>query len=333
MKNARFFYTDGDKARGDSHIPFTLNTTTGQMESIGRVVSKGLRGALPDNYICPECDGRLVSNWCNDRVDYFSHKAKADCTGMTALHLMAQQIIAEEKCCYIPEAIAFCGSEVEVIVPEKRGVRYESSELEYHIYKEGKRRTADVVLKKGSSQLVVEIAVTSACSFRKIQHYKDARIVAIEYDLSKVRRDITEENLRTLLLTSNRSLVTRWLSMPALEDAQKRLNLAESEKNRREVLERRKKEKAEFLKNHVKVELSEREWVAPYYSPTYENDDEFYGGRLIAEGHWRTHKWVHKSLADDFRAKQESKRTQKREEEEWESEFNDMRDDWLQSGH
>ena len=48
---------------------------------------------------CPECGAQLIARKGEKRQNHFAHANGADCAGarMTALHMLAQQIIQEEK--------------------------------------------------------------------------------------------------------------------------------------------------------------------------------------------------------------------------------------------
>ena len=66
----------------------------------GRLVHiEDVPSGLECNCVCPECGAKLIARKGKKNQKHFAHDNGADCIGgrMTALHMLAQQIIQEEK--------------------------------------------------------------------------------------------------------------------------------------------------------------------------------------------------------------------------------------------
>lgn len=244
---------------------------------IDEVKARGLRGLLDDKYTCSGCGGKVVAKLGNKNVNHFAHFKIVSCDGnpMTNLHKVAEQIVYDNKSVFLPYCSAQTGISDEVIIcTEQRGLVADKAFLELTDFITGKR--PDVALWFDDRPIYVEIAVTSFCNEEKIQSYRDAGKECIEFDLSQVRRIITKNDLKKLILGSDckPEALVRWLHHAGYSAAllkaekdnmSKKMALkkkAEAENRAREVSKKKKvlaiaesKQKAKTLKAERRIEL------------------------------------------------------------------------------
>jgi hypothetical protein len=85
------------------HLTYALDKNTNRIIGVDDVVN-----GLACECLCPECKQQLVAKNDGDkREHHFAHYNGLDCEGarMTALHLLAQQIIADKKAVLLPDYI------------------------------------------------------------------------------------------------------------------------------------------------------------------------------------------------------------------------------------
>lgn len=248
-----------DKCKG---IPFAESLVDGSMLDSVEARSLSLRGLLK-NYCCPDCKENVVFRWCKDKVDHFSHQAGSECksSGMTSLHLMAQQILVQAKQCYLPRSAVKRGlSDWIMVCKEVRGYQADNATMEVRCDSEGVNRIADVVFHKGKYQIVIEVAVAHFCEQEKIQNYRDGKIPSLEIDLSKLKRDISKEELSALLTgvggrSSQLSRLFRWIYHPRYDQSE--AIAIEQDTERREE-EEEKQRKLERAKEERELKQAER---------------------------------------------------------------------------
>ena len=156
-----------------------------------RDLPKETRNGAKCECICvePDCKGHLEACQGDVRTTwYFRHQNKTDCKGgpMTALHILAQELLAEDR------TIKITGGEVS----------YSNATREWSI--PASRFRADVAgTKPDGSQFLIEIFVTHKLQDEeeKVNLIRKQEIHSIEIDLSKVDLEISRENLLDLLLT------------------------------------------------------------------------------------------------------------------------------------
>lgn len=236
-----------DKCQG---IPFAVSRLDGSMLDPVEARSLGLRGLLKE-YCCSDCKESVVFKWCKDRVDHFSHKAGSECksSGMTSLHLMAQQILVEEKQCYLPRSAVKRGlSDWIMVCKEVRGFAADKATMEVRCDCEGANRIGDVVFYKGKHNFVIEVAVTHFCDEDKVKNYRDSKIPSLEINLSKLKRDISKKELTAVLTGvgvkySQLSRLFKWIYHPRYEQSEtvareqdiERLKLQEIAEQKRKI--------------------------------------------------------------------------------------------------
>lgn len=194
--------------------------------------------------LCPHCQKVLVAKKGNEREHHFAHYNNADCTGarMTALHLMAQNILQTTKQVMLP------AYNTESIQREARSITFDEVTLEYSITDHGIRRKPDCVgriIKNGQKYtLWIEILVTHKVDEEKEKDIKALRQHCIEIDLSDMlNTDYDEQSVKERLLTKTDN--RHWIAYPELDEKNNRLRLQalEEEKARRlqEAQERQEK--------------------------------------------------------------------------------------------
>ncbi len=123
--------------------------------------------------VCPACEHPLEAHRGTIRKSYFSHYRGSDCGAgyETAVHLMAKEILLQEKKILLPELVATIDVELlkgsdlktEIIVKPWTFVNLDSVYLE----KKHGSIIPDVIVKKESHELLVEIKVTHGISKKK----------------------------------------------------------------------------------------------------------------------------------------------------------------------
>ena len=85
------------------HLRYALQRGT---ESHLRFVDDVPKG-LKCNCVCPYCKADLIARQGEKREHHFAHRGDTDCKGarMTALHMLAQQILARDKKLMLPDYI------------------------------------------------------------------------------------------------------------------------------------------------------------------------------------------------------------------------------------
>lgn len=159
-----------------------------------------VKRGLDCNCFCPKCNERLIARLGKGkRQPHFAHQKESNCQGsyMTALHMLAEQIIRDEKAVMAPayEDIPkhlFSFKHVEV---EQRTDRNDMQPDLVGITEDDKRWH-------------IEIRNTHEVDETKIDKIKESNITCLEIDV----RDRTLENLKSFLLesTDNR----KWINNP-----------------------------------------------------------------------------------------------------------------------
>lgn len=185
-------------------LTYTLNKS-GKMICIDSVE----RG-LACNCFCPKCNERLIARLGKgSRQPHFAHQKESNCHGsyMTALHMLAEQIIRDEKAVMAPvyKAIPkhqFSFKHVEV---EQRADRNDMQPDLVGITDDDKRWH-------------IEIRNTHEVDETKVNKIRESKITCLEIDV----REQTLENLKSFLLesTDNR----KWINNPYYDKQIKEAN-------------------------------------------------------------------------------------------------------------
>ncbi len=222
------------------HLLIAIDKKTKRLVEIGSV-ARGLECGC----ICPLCKQTLVARKGEDRIPHFAHYNGDSCEGarMTALHMLAQQIIEEEQ---------------EIMLPSYNGKYYQEVgkriifdnvvlEKTFEIQEKTFRPDCIGIKYDGNNQehyLWIEIRVTHEVDTTKQAAIKEANISCIEIDLSDMlQTDYTKENVkkRLLELTQNKT----WLNTPIYDKRNEinRIKHEQEQAERKRIQEQKKKEK------------------------------------------------------------------------------------------
>ena len=190
-------------------IPFGLK---GQlMVSIAEVQS-----GLACGCHCPACGEPLIARKGSKNVHHFAHQGDADFPSAleTSVHLMAKQIIAQQKRLTKPQLTLRerdtdsdgFPTWQELTIPEAN-IRFSSVETE----KEVTNLKIDAVGRNHrGTELLIEFFVTHEVPEEKKEKIRGLGKSAIEIDLSDVSYSITEAKLKDLIVESTKN--KRWIS-------------------------------------------------------------------------------------------------------------------------
>lgn len=190
-------------------IPFGLK---GQlMVSIAEVQS-----GLACGCHCPACGEPLIARKGLKNVHHFAHHSESACASAfeTSVHLMAKQIIAEEKKFKTPQTLVSdyhfnpMGTRVArgAVIP-KTSLSFTSVATEETI---SSMRIDSVGRQKQGQVLLIEVYVTHKVSEEKKEKIRSLGLSAIEVDLSGVDYNITRDELKELVVDSTNNKI--WLS-------------------------------------------------------------------------------------------------------------------------
>ena len=250
---------------------------------------------LKCNCVCPGCGRRLQAKLGNGkRQPHFAHDGEPcniAVAQQSALHILAKEIIKEEKrICLpalkvkiddisgkisqpyyyeLPQEMVYIASQVFVC---------ESVELEKRV----SDIVPDIVVSIGGKECLIEIAVTHFIDETKSEKIKRIGLPVVEIDLSDLERDdLNKEKIKELLLNDNE--LKRWIYNPKQKEADKwalnqyinqidQIVKAEGAKKEKEREEKEKKEQ----KRRVAQELINNLQIAENYEKEIKelrNDD------------------------------------------------------------
>lgn len=188
--------------------------------------------------VCPACGHRLQAHQGQQRTPYFSHYRGSDCGAgyETALHLLAKNILLEEKKILLPElevtsdisiaiAIANTRLEREVLVKPWKRITIDSVDLEKRIGE----IIPDVIIKKNNRVLFVEIKVTHGIDDEKLAYIKKENLNVVEYDFSKARGIVGETHVRKVLTNTYKGAKKglgrgQWINHYLMQETIQKLN-------------------------------------------------------------------------------------------------------------
>lgn len=161
---------------------------------------------LACNCFCPKCKEKLIARNGKDNVrqKHFAHRGDINCHGavMTALHLLSEQILAEEKCVMAPaykkiSARKLVFNDVEI---EQRNDR--------------KDIQPDIVgVMEDGSRWLIEIRNTHEIDSDKRKKIEELNCVCLEIDVSE--QELNIDSLRAFLVDSFEK--REWINNPIYE--------------------------------------------------------------------------------------------------------------------
>lgn len=149
---------------------------------------------------CPACKGRLIAKKGNKVIHHFAHYNADECEYgyQTSLHLAAKEILLNAKEIFIPALflkIPF-SNRYPIKIVDTQMVKIDNVEVE----KTQDNIIPDVIVYSLGRKFYVEIFVTHAIDEDKLKKIKKSKISTIEIDLSKIDREITDEELKHFIL-------------------------------------------------------------------------------------------------------------------------------------
>ncbi len=158
-----------------------------------------VKNGLNCNCFCPACGEKLVArNKGKVKSHHFAHYFGTDCSGavQTALHLLAKEIILEEKNILLPKY-----DTLEYRIVDQKIYQCETVYLEKKI----ESFVPDVIVNSiDGEKILIEIKVTHGIDEFKLNKIRAANISTVEIDLSNTHQDITKENLRKIILEESK---------------------------------------------------------------------------------------------------------------------------------
>lgn len=193
-----------------------LKLTYGK-DSNGRLVHvDDVPSGLACDCTCPECGAQLIARKGEKRQNHFAHANGADCAGarMTALHMLAQQIIQEEKRIRKPWFKDYYEEASKLI-------SFESVLLEQQFKTAEINRRPDCVgiIKEGDKQYEVwiEIKVKHAIDEEKKKDIIKLGAICMEIDISALLNNkYTEDSVRKALFDVYDN--KEWINNPELDE-------------------------------------------------------------------------------------------------------------------
>ena len=209
------------------------------------------------NCTCPECGAKLESRQGKKNQHHFAHDNGADCgkARMTALHMLAQQIIQEEKKIRTPWFKGYCDE-----INKSKEIYFESVSLEQRFKTTEINRRPDCVgiIKKGDNQyeLWIEIKVKHAIDEEKKKDIERLGAICMEIDLSRLLTErYTEESVRKALF--NVSDNKEWINYPQLF----RKNEIAKQKQEQQEKEEEQRKLNELARERAKLEEIIHPWL------------------------------------------------------------------------
>ncbi len=167
------------------------------------------------NCTCIGCGGGLIARK-GERAAHFSHdpnsKVKTDCSWFpeTDIHIIAKEIILEDKCLMVP---------IGTIKPRTELIIFDRVTLEAR----QDSRIPDIVAELNGEVYYIEIAVTHPCDRAKVQDYKRSNKNCLEVDLSEYRitgEVVSKNELREII----NSAESTWVSVAPTGDYALKIN-------------------------------------------------------------------------------------------------------------
>ena len=153
--------------------------------------------------VCPACGDELIARKGEKRMHHFAHRSNEDCEYgyESSLHLAAKDILSRsEKMVIPPVYVEFPQSgKPKELISKERKIPIDDVELE----KRFDDIIPDIVVDSGDEHFFIEIYVTHPIDDEKLKKLKEKNISTIEIDLSKIKRDISVEELSDILLKSS----------------------------------------------------------------------------------------------------------------------------------
>jgi hypothetical protein len=192
---------------------------------------------LACNCYCAACSAQFVAVQGKQRRWHFRHHDAEDCgrSFETAVHLLAKQVLVEEKCLMLPYLKVRPSRELwqvgtfvtqEEWVVRRQLVQFDRVEEEVHMGE----CIPDIVAWKEDRKLLIEIVVTHDLTAEKIAWIQENDLATVRVEFSWLGYDVDRSLLKRCLRTGRAQNVTPqvnivwWIHHPRLRAAQERVN-------------------------------------------------------------------------------------------------------------
>lgn len=220
---------------------FNMALKNGNLISIDEV-----ENGLKCDCFCPVCNSQLVARKGEKKVHHFAHYNSSECEsyGESMLHLLAKQILEENKYIIVPSFDKETGN---YSLPYKITFEKINVEKEYEDIK------PDIIAwKNNTSFIFIEIAVTHRVDYDKLQKIQKYNVSTLEIDLGEYYKNTNSfdyNEFKDILL--NQVLLTKnWIFDK---------NYLEKRKERMKYLENLEKETIEKLRKKKELEKRNQE--------------------------------------------------------------------------
>ena len=189
--------------------------------------------------VCPHCQHELMAkNGGSKNTHHFAHANGAEECGkarMTALHMLAQQVLADEMKIMLPDYIGKYYPPVRTKL-----MAFDEVQLEKNNNFDDSRIRPDCIGVKYDEfglthKLLIEIRVTHKVDEQKQQHIRNAGIACIEIDLSDMLK--TNYTINSITQRLNEKKSDRiWLSCPKYDAREAECQRQEDEERERLIM-------------------------------------------------------------------------------------------------
>jgi len=207
--------------------------------------------------VCPHCQHNLIArNGGTKKTHHFAHASGAECgkARMTALHMLAQNILASEKELMLPDY------QGDYFQTETGNIIFDEVKLEETYTIEDKQFRPDCVGIKYDTNnnphyLWIEIFVTHEVGEVKEAYIKDSENACIEIDLSDMLyTDYTEDSISKRLSVNKND--RKWISCPKYDKIEsQRKEHAEQEEAERQRIEKEYREHQQEIRRELQKEV------------------------------------------------------------------------------
>lgn len=158
-----------------------------------------VESGLKCDCICPSCGSLLVARKGEKVMHHFAHHNTDVCKYgyETSLHMAAKDIILTAKKLWLPAVyVNFDSYKSKELIKEAIKIDVDDVVLE----KRMDDIIPDIIVKSGEKELIIEIFVTHAIDETKLSKIASKNVSALEIDLSKKEKVITDSELINILL-------------------------------------------------------------------------------------------------------------------------------------
>jgi ssDNA-binding Zn-finger/Zn-ribbon topoisomerase 1 len=149
--------------------------------------------------VCPSCGEQLIAKKGKKKAHHFAHYKLEYCEHgyQTSLHMAAKEILLKAKKLSVPSVeLTFETYKKPEIISEQMEIQIDNVKLE----KRMGDVIPDVIITSGGRELFLEIYVTHKVDEKKKTRLRKSGKSTIEIDLSKLDRDITEDELTEYII-------------------------------------------------------------------------------------------------------------------------------------